>query len=54
MSDKVRQFDDKVVFISGGARVQGRTSNAMLFLASEEARHITGAVLPIDLGELAK
>jgi len=29
-------------------------TNAMLFLASEEARHITGAVLPIDLGELAK
>lgn len=29
-------------------------TNAMLFLASEDARHITGAVLPIDLGELAK
>lgn len=29
-------------------------TNAMLFLASDEARHITGAVLPIDLGELAK
>jgi (+)-trans-carveol dehydrogenase len=25
-------------------------SNALLFLASEEARYITGAALPVDLG----
>lgn len=29
-------------------------SNAVLFLASDEARHITGTVLPVDLGFLAK
>jgi len=29
-------------------------TNAMPFLASEETHYITGAVLPIDLGELAK
>jgi (+)-trans-carveol dehydrogenase len=29
-------------------------SNAILFLASDEARYITGVTLPIDAGELTK
>lgn len=29
-------------------------SNAVLFLASEEARYITGVALPVDAGILAK
>ena len=29
-------------------------SNAVLFLASDEARYITGAMLPVDAGTLVK
>jgi NAD(P)-dependent dehydrogenase (short-subunit alcohol dehydrogenase family) len=29
-------------------------SNAVLFLASDEARHITGAALPVDAGNCLK
>jgi (+)-trans-carveol dehydrogenase len=29
-------------------------SNAALFLASDEARYVTGVALPIDAGVLAK
>jgi NAD(P)-dependent dehydrogenase (short-subunit alcohol dehydrogenase family) len=29
-------------------------SNAVLFLASDEARYITGAALPVDAGAVAK
>ena len=29
-------------------------SNAVLFLASDEARYITGVTLPVDAGSLAK
>jgi NAD(P)-dependent dehydrogenase (short-subunit alcohol dehydrogenase family) len=29
-------------------------ANAALFLASEEARYITGIALPVDAGSLAK
>jgi NAD(P)-dependent dehydrogenase (short-subunit alcohol dehydrogenase family) len=29
-------------------------SNAVLFLASDEARYITGVALPIDAGSLVK
>jgi (+)-trans-carveol dehydrogenase len=29
-------------------------SNAVLFLASDEAQYITGAALPIDAGAVAK
>jgi (+)-trans-carveol dehydrogenase len=29
-------------------------TNAVLFLASDEARYITGGTLPIDLGRLVK
>jgi NAD(P)-dependent dehydrogenase (short-subunit alcohol dehydrogenase family) len=30
------------------------TANALLFLASDEARHITGVALPVDAGHLVK
>jgi (+)-trans-carveol dehydrogenase len=29
-------------------------SNAVLFLASDEARYVTGVTLPVDAGELVK
>ena len=56
----------KVAVITGAARGQGHShavrlaregadiSNAVLILASDEARYITGVPLPVDVGCLIK
>ncbi len=45
----------KVVFVTGAARGRGRSlSNAVLFLASDEARYTTGVALPVDAGSCRK
>ena len=41
-----------VLPIPGWSRVD--ISNAVLFLASDEARYITGVALPVDAGALLK
>jgi hypothetical protein len=50
VNSTVGRFDDKVVLMDASTDFP----SVPYGLASEEARHITGAVLPIDLGELAK
>ncbi|BBY24023.1 hypothetical protein MSTO_42280 [Mycobacterium stomatepiae] len=47
------RMDGKVTFVTGAARGQGR-SHAVLFLASDEARYITGVALPVDAGSCLK
>jgi NAD(P)-dependent dehydrogenase (short-subunit alcohol dehydrogenase family) len=41
----------KVALITGAAR---GVSEAVLWLASDEARYVQGVVLPVDAGQLAK
>ena len=46
---------DYTSFYIGGRRLAARdASEAVLWLASDQARHVTGIVLPIDAGQLAK
>jgi (+)-trans-carveol dehydrogenase len=45
---------DQVHLLPGGAMDPIEVANAVLFLASEEARCITGVALPIDAGYLVK
>jgi NAD(P)-dependent dehydrogenase (short-subunit alcohol dehydrogenase family) len=61
-------MDGKVALITGAARGQGRShalrlaaegadidvSNAVLFLASDESRYVTGLTLAVDAGFLNK
>jgi len=53
------RMDGKVAFVTGVARGQGRNdavrlaqegADAVLFLASDKARYITGVALPVDAG----
>ena len=55
------RVEGKVAFITGAARGQPipwvdaiDVSNAVLFLASDEGRYITGVPLPVDAGCLIK
>ena len=57
------RMDGKVAFVTGAARGQGRSdavrlaqdgADAVLFLASDEARYITGVALPVDAGSCLK
>ena len=50
------RMDGKVAFVAGAARGQGRSriSNAVLFLASDEARYVTRVALPVDAGSCLK
>ena len=43
----------KVAFITGAARA-GPQPRGALFLASDEARYITGVPLPVDAGFMVK
>ncbi|MDT3441900.1 hypothetical protein [Pseudofrankia sp. BMG5.37] len=43
----------KVAVITGAARDQGR-SHTLLFLASDEARYVTGQVFGVHLGSSIK
>lgn len=50
VSDKVRQFDNKVVFVRGGAKGK-RRSHAVRFAGEGDVRDLTD--VDIDLGGLA-
>jgi NAD(P)-dependent dehydrogenase (short-subunit alcohol dehydrogenase family) len=59
----MRRKDGKVAFVTGAARGQGRSdavrlaqegADAVLFLAFDEARYITGVALPVDAGSCLK
>jgi NAD(P)-dependent dehydrogenase (short-subunit alcohol dehydrogenase family) len=57
MTDRVKKFlaDDKAVAAATGKHLLGLgepedIANTALFLASDEARLITGAILPADSG----
>jgi NAD(P)-dependent dehydrogenase (short-subunit alcohol dehydrogenase family) len=45
----VGRLDGKVAFIAGAARGQDEAMYR-LFLASDEARYLTGVTLPVDAG----
>ena len=57
------RMDGKVAFVTGVTRGQGRSdalrlaqegADAVLFLASDKARYITGVALPVDAGSYLK
>ena len=50
----VREARDKKVPLSGKMGTAWDVANAALFLASEEAQYITGVLLPVDGGRLAR
>jgi NAD(P)-dependent dehydrogenase (short-subunit alcohol dehydrogenase family) len=45
------QLAGKVAFVTGAARGQG---NAIVWLASDAARYVTGITLPVDAGNHLK
>jgi NAD(P)-dependent dehydrogenase (short-subunit alcohol dehydrogenase family) len=58
-------LDGKVAFITGAARGQGRShavtwleprdvSEVIAWLASDSARFITGAAIPVDAGQIGR
>lgn len=47
------RVEGKVAFITGIARGQGR-SHGLLFLASDEARYVTGTEMKVDAGYTVK
>ena len=52
--EQVRAERDALVPLAGGMGSAWDVANAALFLASDEARFITGAELPVDGGQLAR
>lgn len=48
--DEQREIRDKLVPLKGGMGTAWDTANAALFLASDEAKFITGVLLPVDGG----
>jgi hypothetical protein len=61
------KLDGKVAFVTGAARGQGRSHalrlaeegataglKGILWLGSDEARHVTGVTLPVDAGFLVR
>ena len=50
--EEVNEQRDRSVPLKGGQGTAGDTANAALFLASDEARFITGAKLPVDGGSV--
>ena len=48
--DEQREIRSKIVPLNGGMGTAWDTANAALFLASEEAKFITGVLLPVDGG----
>ena len=43
-----------MVPLAGGMGTAEDVANAVLFLASDEARFVTGAILPVDGGQSAR
>lgn len=50
----VSEGRDALVPLGGRPGTSDDVANAVLFLASDEARFITGAVLPVDGGQSAR
>ena len=52
--DRLRAERDALVPLSGKIGTAWDTANAAVFLASDEAQFITGVVLPVDGGQIAR
>jgi NAD(P)-dependent dehydrogenase (short-subunit alcohol dehydrogenase family) len=52
--DRYAAMRDKAVPLRGGMGSAWDVANASVFLASEEARFITGVLLPVDGGQSAR
>ncbi len=52
--DELRASRDRMVPLRGGQGTAWDVAYASLYLASDEARFVTGVILPVDGGQLAK